>query len=220
MQDFHRAAYDAFRTAHAGRRFQSDRLALQRAGLDIDAHLAVLIADVAVDALAFFRRDFELRPAAPEIHPERQRAPHATPDATPDALARKRIKSDRNGSGHRRADIDVVPAKWPVESHQVSNCGDGSQRDEDETHAFPLPRQITFGTSMPVAVANGFGECSTGTNVGTVNFSPLDCEQRDHNKGQENGPHHTDDGHRVPPCRVAAGDDRIQLKRFLAVTEQ
>ena len=95
MQDLHRAADDAFIAADAGRIFQSDRLAFQRTRFDVDAHLAVLIANVAVNALTFLGSDFELRPASPKVHPERQWTPHPAPHSLP----QERIHADRDRTG-------------------------------------------------------------------------------------------------------------------------
>ena len=95
MQDLHRAAYDTFLAAHARRVDQRYGLAAKRPAFDVDSHLAVLIANIAIDALAFFGSDFELRPTSPKVHPERQRAPHAAPNA----LTKERVEPDRHRSG-------------------------------------------------------------------------------------------------------------------------
>ena len=79
MQNLHRTTDNTFLAPDTRRVGQGHRFTTQSPALDVDSHLAVLIADIAIDALSFFRGDFKLRPAAPEIHPERQRAPHAAP---------------------------------------------------------------------------------------------------------------------------------------------
>ena len=145
MQNLHRATHNALFTADACRVDQRDRFSTQGASFDIDTHLTVLVADVAVDALPFFGRDFEVRPASPEVHPKRQRTPHAAPDP----LTQKRIKPDRHGTGQKCPDPNVVPAQqikpkfflprhpqYRPETHQVSNRGDGRQEDNDVTEFF------------------------------------------------------------------------------------
>src|SRR6056297_3666823 len=100
MKDVHRASHDALVAADAWRVFQCDGKSLQSARFNIDAHLAVLVAHVAVDALPWFGCDSELRPSAPKVHPKGKRAPHATPNT----LAKKGIQPDRDRASQTSAD--------------------------------------------------------------------------------------------------------------------
>lgn len=191
MQNLHRAADDAFLASYARRVRQCNRLTSQGAAFDIDAHLAKLVADIAVDTLSFFGHDLKLRPATPEVHPERQRTPHSTPNP----LSKEWVKPDRHRTGQKRADPDVVPAEQVqferfvafdpqngTEVHQVGDSRNRRQQDKDVAVLFESPGPIAFRSAMSEAVPDRLCQCSTGTNVGTVYFPVTNREQRDDNK--------------------------------------
>ena len=95
MQNLHRAANDTFLATHTRRVGQRYRFAAKCPAFDVDSHLAVLVANIAINALTFFGSDFELRPASPKVHPKRQWTPHAAPNA----LAKERVEPNRQCSG-------------------------------------------------------------------------------------------------------------------------
>src|SRR6056297_3939334 len=188
MQDFHGAADNALIAADARRVLQRDRLTFECFRFYVNAHLAILITNIAIDAFSFFRRDFELRPAAPKIHPEGEWTPHSAPNS----LSQERIQSNRDSASQGGPHPDVVQPQRSLQSVQVGDRRHACQANKHESNPLPLSRRVAFRTAMPKPVANSFRQRAAGTNVRAINLAPANRDQRDHNKGQYRRPNDSD----------------------------
>lgn len=204
VEDLHRATNDAFSARHARRRIECDWFTSQGVPFDVDSHLAVLIADIAVDAFSLLRGDLEPAPATPEIHPERQRAPHPTPDT----LTEERIDSDGNRSGEKRPDSEVVPTEKRIATDVGEHCCDRGKWNKDKPKSLQASRPFSFGTAMAIGIADRLREGSAGTDVRAIDLPPPNRDQGDDNKRQDKCPDDANHRNRPPPIWIA------RLSRF------